>query len=373
MRILSLNSSSDLGGLERFQLAVARGLTRLGHHVVLAGRRGSPFLREGRSAGLAAREVDFHRYIAPVGVARLARILRAGSFQTLHYCLSRNIWAATPAAQLAGLKGRVVHSLQMTPGGRLDNPVHRWLRRGLGAFVAPTPRTAEQAARVWGMRPDEVTVIPNFVPLAPFRAPSVAGEARAMRTAWGIGEDALVVGMLARLEPRKGVAEFAEAARLTLSRFPEAHFVAAGPVSEGAESWMEGIREVMAREETAGRFHLPGPQDRVPAFMRALDLFVMPSHGETFGLVLVEAMLSGLPAVAFSGPGPDFILEEDAGVVLDSRDAGALAQELGGLLSDAERRSALGRRGRRRAETTFSDEAVLPRYETLFQRLVASD
>jgi glycosyltransferase involved in cell wall biosynthesis len=108
----------------------------------------------------------------------------------------------------------------------------------------------------------------------------------------------------------------------------------------------------------------------VPAFMRALDLFVLPSKGETFGLVLVEAMLAGCPVIAFSAPGPDFILDRGGyGTLLPEGKPGALADAVAALLRDPAERSIVGDSGRRHALAHFSEEAVAPRYEALFDRV----
>ena len=108
--------------------------------------------------------------------------------------------------------------------------------------------------------------------------------------------------------------------------------------------------------------------------MGALDLFVLPSKGETFGLVLVEAMLAGCPVIAFTAPGPDFILDGGGyGTLLPERKAGVLADAVATLLRDPAERSILGDNGRRHALARYSEEAVAPRYEALFDRVRSAD
>lgn len=371
-RLLSVNSSLSQGGLERFQLTLACLLAQRGHAVEVVAEPGSWFSSAASEAGLPVHELRFHRYIAPIAVLRLARLFKRRRVDVIHYCLSRNIWTVAPAARLAGMKGRIVHTLEMNPGGQLNNPLHRWLRRSLGAFVTPSPETCRKAASVWGMEPEEVTLIPNLVAAAPFEAEGLDEEAAGMRAGWGISGNALVVGTLARLEPNKGIDLFVEMA-LQLSEHEAAvplFFVVGGPVSPGSEQWIEELKTAVA---TAGRQHtilFTGPQEKVPAFMRALDLFVLPSYRETFGNVLVEAMLAARPIVATQGPGPDFILDGGAaGILVPLRDSGQLSQRVQELLTEPQRRAALAAAGRTRALEHFSDAAVLPTYEALFNKL----
>jgi len=340
--------------------------------VEVVAEPGSWFSTAASEAGLPVHELHFHSYIAPIAVLRLARLFNRRRADVIHYCLSRNIWIVAPAARLAGMKGRIVHSLEMNPRGQLNNPLHRWLRRSLGAFVAPSPETCRKAASVWGMEPEEVTLIPNLVAAAPFEAEGLDEEAAGMRAGWGISRSALVVGTLARLEPNKGIDLFVEMALQlgTRETAVPVFFVVGGPVSPGFEQWLEGLKAAVA---AAGRQHtvlFTGPQERVPAFMRALDLFVLPSHRETFGNVLVEAMLAARPVVATQGPGPDFILDGGAvGILVPLRDPGQLTLRVEELLAEPQRRAELGAAGRMRALEHFSGAAVLPTYEELFNKL----
>ncbi len=370
-RLLSVSSSPSLGGLERFQLDVARAMAARGHSVEVAADPGSPFEQRAAELGLTLHEVSFRRWLSPLSVLRLVRLFRRVRPDVVHYRYSRDIWTVAPAARVSGLTGRVVHTLGMNPGGRLRNPVHRWLRATLGAFVVPSPRTGERAAEVWGMRDDEVTLIPNWVDEAPFLASGLLTEALRLREEWGVPPGVPLVGMLARLEPAKGVERFIEAALQVVATHPEpVRFVVAGPIMPGRETWLTGLKEQIAEAGASGAFLFPGGQQSVPPFFKALDLFVLPSRGETFGLVLVEAMLAGCPVLAFRGPGPDFILAGgDYGTLLPEGKEGVLAAGLLALLRDPAERSIVGDSGRRHARAHFTEAAVAPRYEALFDRV----
>ncbi|MFC1530132.1 glycosyltransferase family 4 protein, partial [Gemmatimonadota bacterium] len=302
----------------------------------------------------------------------------------VHYRLSRNIWAMAPAARLAGLNGRVVHTLGMNPGGRLNNPVHNWLRNTLGAFVAPTPVTAAKAARVWGMGDDEVTVIPNFVTTAPFESADLDRDATALRASWGIPAGSRLVGTLARLEPAKGIDTFVRAAISILQTAAEStsafapgsdlYFIAGGPVKKDWKPWLNSLRESVASAGYSDRIIFPGHQDNVPAFMKSLDLFVLPSPKETFGIVLLEAMISGRAVIACGGPGPDYILDSgEAGLLVEPDDHDGMSQAILSLLGNDERRDRLAMAGQARVRTNFTDEVVLPAYEELFDRVRTTD
>jgi len=376
LHLLSASSSPSFGGLERFQMEIARSLALRGHTVEIAAAPGSPFAAAGKVADLPVHERRFHSYLSPLSAWRLARLMKSREIDVVHYRLSRNIWAMAPAARLAGLRGRVVHTLGMNPGGRLNNPVHHWLRNTLGAFVAPTPTTAAKAARVWGMGEDEVTVIPNFVTPAPFESADLDRDAASLRASWGVPAESRLVGTLARLEPAKGIDTFVRAAIAVLQADsgPDLRFIAGGPVKQEWKSWFGDLKRTVASAGFSDRIIFPGHQDNVPAFMKSLDFFVLPSRKETFGVVLLEAMISGRAVISCGGPGPDYILDGgDAGLLVEPDDHEGMSRAILTLLENDEHRDQLARSGQARVRANFTDEVVLPAYESLFDRVRTTD
>jgi glycosyltransferase involved in cell wall biosynthesis len=93
-------------------------------------------------------------------------------------------------------------------------------------------------------------------------------------------------------------------------------------------------------------------------YLSAADIAVRPSRNEGFSVALVEAMTCGLPVVATEVPGVAEALGDDVGIVVPRGDAPALAEAIGRLLDDETLRRALGQRARRRAQQSFSLEAV---------------
>jgi glycosyltransferase involved in cell wall biosynthesis len=361
-----------LGGLERFQLVIASAMREMGHHVQIAGEPDSGFTRAAEEAGFKTNHVRFRRYFSLFAILRLARLMRRFRADVLHYRLSKDLWTVAPAARLAGLRGKVVHTLGMNPGGRLDNPVHRWLRSTLGAFVAPTPQTARSAAAVWGMTPDDVTMIPNCVDPAPFEIEGVGSAASDLRKTWGVTSESVVLGMLGRLEPDKGIETFIRMA-IELQTEPlaeDVRFVVAGPTSPGRQKWLRTMEEMAEKADLSDHVVFPGVQHDVPAFMRAIDIFVLPSHRETFGAVLVEAMMGGRPVISTHGPGPDFILGGGRfGTLFPVKDHMALAGHVRELIHDSGLRTERGAVSRGRALEAFSHKTVMPLYESLFLQL----
>jgi glycosyltransferase involved in cell wall biosynthesis len=106
----------------------------------------------------------------------------------------------------------------------------------------------------------------------------------------------------------------------------------------------------------------------VPAFLRELDLFCLPSRHEALPLALLEAMAAGLPCVA-TDVGDVRAAVADAALVVPPDDGPALAAALDALLRDPGRRADLGRRARRRAVTHLDADLMARRTFSLLEAL----
>ena len=123
------------------------------------------------------------------------------------------------------------------------------------------------------------------------------------------------------------------------------------------------------------RLHLPGVihNDNLPAFMNALDVFVLPSETrpnwrEQFGRVAVEAMACGVPVVGSqSGEIPNVV--GDAGLTFREGDIAALTSHLRSLLADDSLRSDLSRRGRERVLNNFTVEQVAAQHYSIYEEM----
>jgi glycosyltransferase involved in cell wall biosynthesis len=175
-----------------------------------------------------------------------------------------------------------------------------------------------------GLAPARVVTIPNGVDATEF-CPGPAERDR-----FGLPAAAPVALFAGDLKtPRKNL----ETVLRALPDVPGLHLAVAG--RHAGTPWPA----LAAALSVADRVHFLGFRTDMAALMRAADLFVLPSRYEPFGLVLLEALASGLPVVASAHAGGADLIGPDAGVVLpDCDDAGALAAALRTLLADPVRR-----------------------------------
>lgn len=231
-------------------------------------------------------------------------------------------------------------------------------------------RENEREALACDMPGDRVSYLPNAVDVERFR-PAVPGEQALERQAARWPSDARVCLYVGRLSAEKGVLELLDAWRMVTP--PGWVLVLVGPDMPGhpLDAGPSARRYVQVHGlSTRVRFH--GESTDISRLLRAADLYVQPSHYESFSNALVEAMATGLPIIATRIGGMlDCIVEGDNGLLCRPRDPADLASALRRLIEDPRMAASLGARARQTTVEQFNEVTMLQRFEELFGEVAA--
>ncbi|HEM45490.1 MAG TPA: glycosyltransferase [Alphaproteobacteria bacterium] len=359
MRVLFLTKNLLPGGTERQLALVASGLSRRGMTVAIVCVQSEA----GEAEKLLSDEVErFYlrcgSWRDPRALPRLLRVLRRLRPAVVYSFLGeQNILAA--AAKLFGPRFRLVASRRSTDWG-VGRPQHA-LERAAGwladVIVAPSQGVMEFHSRQERISKRKCFVIPNGVVIP---SPTTAAERAAARRSFGLPEDALVVGTLGRHIGEKALDVLIKAS----AELPAGAVVA---IAGGGEL-LAGHRALVAKLGLEKKVFLLGHVGNPDDFLRALDVFVLPSISEGSPNALLEAMAFGLPVVATSIPGVLDLLPGEGWSLVPPSDSDALAGALRELISSPDKRAELGARARRRAEK-FSIDRVVQMHEELYRSL----
>ena len=188
-----------------------------------------------------------------------------------------------------------------------------------------------------------------------------------MRKEVGVLPDDLLIGLIARFDPLKDHRTFTEAARLTLIKMPNTHFLLCGRnITQENRTLKAWINETGA----TSNFHLLGFRDDIPNIMNGLDINSLSSTGEAFPNVIGEAMACAVPCVATNVRDVGDLIG-DTGIVVPAKDPEALAQGWERLAQmKKEERLNLGQRARMRIQQVFDITLITRRYESLYEESV---
>lgn len=310
----------------------------------------------------------------PACYVRLWRSLRQLRPAIVH---TRNYAAidCVAVAALAGVRHRVhgehgwdMHDVSGT------NRRYRTLRRIFRPFVSryvSVSRDLDRWLGDWvGIPANRRTTICNGVDTARFQPP---GERQPLPVDGFAGPDDIVFGTVGRQEEVKDPVNLAQAFVRLVRRRPDI-----APrlrlVMLGDGSLHEAVHDVLRDGGVAGQCWLPGARNDVPALLKAMDVFVLPSRNEGISNTILEAMASGLPVLATGvGGNCELVADGDSGLLVPPRDSEGLADAMDRYASDADLRRAHGSAARRRAESRFSLDAMVAAYMALYDELLGRE
>jgi glycosyltransferase involved in cell wall biosynthesis len=217
-----------------------------------------------------------------------------------------------------------------------------------------------------GIPPPKVSRVYLGVDLERFTPDSRARQD--LRREFGFGAEDLIVTTAIQLLPRKNPDVVVEACRLLAGRGIPVRFLIAGtgPLRPDLEALGHKLG-------IGDRVHWLGHHPHPERVMQASDLFVLPSLGEAFGLVLAEAMACGLPVVGSRSGAIGEVVEDDVtGLLVAPLSPQAFADAIEKLARDGALRQRMGAAGRGRAQQLFSVEShvqhMLEVYETVWRQ-----
>lgn len=341
------------GGVQGQVLSLARSLRGLGHDVRVLGPCDGPPPDAGVTPLGDSLPAAANGSIAPIAPdpsaqLRMIRALRDERFDlvNLHEPLAPGVTQTALLFKSQPLVG-TFHAAGVSAGYRWLNPVARWLARKLDVRCAVSADARAMAVNAVG---GTYELVFNGVDLAPYaaqsRTPSVAPT----------------IFFIARHEPRKGLAVLLEAM---------------GDLPAGVRLWVagDGAETMMLRQLVAGdtRIEWLGRISEAEKIERlcAADVFCAPSlGGESFGVVLLEAMAAGTAVVASDLPGYANVVRADRDAILvPPGDAAALGGALRAVLGDRVLSDRLVASARERAEG-FSMHHLAQRYVGIYEGLL---
>lgn len=372
LKVIHIIGGGEFGGAERHILNLAGAVDPQAVEITVCCLFSDPFVKIASGAGVRALSIPM-RHKADFGVVgKLAALLENGGFDLVHTHGVRANLLGRLAARQAGKKKVVttVHSLlERDYPGFLNCLANSWTERATRGWTdhfITVSRGLKDRLISGGVSGDKVTVIYNGIVLDEFSPPEEPGAAREKL---GFGPGTPLVGIVARLHAVKGHRYFLEAAGEVLSQRPDARFLVVG--DGPCRSVLE---ELAGRLGIAGQVTFTGFVEDVRSLMADLDLLVISSLWEGFGLTAVEAMALGVPVAATEVGGlPEVVLHGETGLLVPPANPAALAKSIVWLLDHPDATGEMAKKAGKAVREKFTAAVMARRTEELYRRVAGWD
>jgi glycosyltransferase involved in cell wall biosynthesis len=369
LHILQTCFSPSWGGLEMQTLEISRALRDRGHTVWLAALPGSRLASEAQQLHITTLVLPVRGYVHPGAAWRLAKIIRTQNIHIIHCQHSRDIATLVPATQLSGRPIPIVLSKRMGSYISKKDIFHRYTYRHVHRVLAISNVIHRNVLATTPIAPDRVVTFYDAVDLRKFQ--TSPGQRQSIRKMFGVPDQTVVIGFVGRMSPGKGHEELLHSAGLLRDRGRDVRFLVVGDASHGEEEYARSIRTLAQTLDLEDRVTFAGYRTDIPALMASFDVLAFPSHAESFGVVLIEAMAMGLPVVSTNNDGVvDIVVDGQSGIMVPRQDARALADGLERLIVDPDLRVRMGGMGRIRVEELFDQEKQITHLERIYRGLL---
>ena len=374
MKIVLFTRSLDVGGTQRQLAALAAGLARRGHDIVVIVLYSGGAI-EVALEGSGARLVGLGksgRWDIFGPMSRLWRMFRSEAPDLIYSFLpTQTVLSALLAPK--GRRTRLVFGIRaagMKPDeyDMLSAMIYR-LEVGLSRradLIIANAGAGRLDAIAKGMPADRIAVVPNGIDVDAMRPDEAAG--RTIRRQWKIPDDAFVVGMVARLDPMKDHETFLAAAVEFARAHEDAYFVCVGAGPEALRQKLESRAHSLGLTD---RVVWVGESSDVRAAYDAFDIATLSSaFGEGFPNAVAEALACGVPVVATDLGDVASIIGE-CGEVVPPRRPDLLNAGWGRVRARLEQDPNMGAAGRDQIVKNFSVDAMVQRTEEILSRVSA--
>jgi len=362
LNILFVNSIQMFAGGEVWMLATIGELRRRKHHITLLCRPETELSKRARQYDIELVTLKIRGDFDPVTIYQLYRLLKKKRIDIILTNMEKEL-------RLCGMAAKLVGTLPVISRRGIDHPLknklhYRFTYNCLTTCIVANSESTKRSLlqnSPW-LNPNRIQVIYNGID------PDNYSESKTkdLRGELDIPKDSSVVGFVGQLNERKGLDTLLPAFKQLREKIPQAMLLAVGK-----GDMQESIEHFVSENKMNDSVRLIGFREDIPNVMRTIDMLVLPSWWEGFGIVLIEAMAAGKPVITTNVSSmPEIVTHGETGLIVALKNVQELYEAMYQLISYPQIAIKLGRQGREDVERRFTLHAMVDQYESLFYRLI---
>lgn len=380
-RILYLHAGAEMYGADKVLLELIKGLDskEFEAHVILPND--GVLVEALRQVGAKVSVLDYpilrRKYFNPKGIADYIRSYNFYAKQIALYAREHSIDMVhnNTAAVLEGiyLKRKLklpliwhVHEIIVKPKA-ISDFINMLMGRYADKIVTVSQAVANHIKQSPFIKDSQVKVIYNGVDNTVY----YPMDASSIREKFDIAQDALVIGMIGRVNAIKGQNDFIEAVEPLLEKNEQAVAFLAGGVFPGEEWRLEELDKRIASSSVVSQIHRIDYYDKTSELYNMFDIFVLPSiKPDSLPTVVLEAMACSKPVVGYNNGGiAEMVVDDKSGCLVKPNSPQELSNAISLLLDSSEKREKFGRVGYQRQKELFSLESYIKNFSEFYDNL----
>ncbi|HEY4786389.1 MAG TPA: glycosyltransferase family 4 protein [Bacteroidales bacterium] len=362
------------GGLEMNVLKLAHWLYKRGWELTLYTNENSRIYLESKKYSIKTHVIPNHRkYFDFLGAYRFYRMLKKHKIDNIFVFDNRDLDFIYLTKLFSFGKLKVVYQQHMQIGLNKKDILHTMRFSGIDHWIAPLNFLKNEVRERTRLDPAKIEVIPLGTEVNEFILPKY--QKSEARHKLNIDPSVFLLGILGRIDPKKGQYFLVEAIRALNNKSINAELLIMGePTINEPESYQYfvALKQYLIEHNLSDKVHIRNYTSDISLFYNAIDVFILASEGETYGMVTIEAMLSRLPVIATnSGGTPEILNFGELGLLYIWNDLDNFCEKVSWILQNQEASDLMATKAQKVASEKFSHNHECELIEKLFEKAPA--
>lgn len=333
MKVLICCTTETWGGLEQTAFRDAVRLREQGFETAIFCLDKGAIYEKAREHKIELHTVSCtENYFSYSVFKKLKKLCNTGHFDVVHLHSFNNIFSMLLALKF--IKIPVVATRHIYVEHVKKDFFHKWYLKRIDKMLAISEFSRRNIIDTYPVKEEKIETLYLGIDLNKYSRDEQ--KAKSFKKQFGIADNKKIIGVVGRIDPAKGQMEFINSIPEIIKEYPLTHFVIVGKTTSDKE--LAYLTELKAHIQNLGigsYITFTGFCSEVSRPMSALDIFVMPSYFEAFGLIAIEAMACKVPVIATSmGSIDEIIPNYDHGIKILPKNSEQIAAAVKILLSD---------------------------------------
>lgn len=362
LKILFANSIQMFAGGEIWMLSTMQELRNRGHEITLLCRPDTELARRAQALNFNLLQLPIRGDFDPLTIFHISRFLKKNKIDIILTNMDKELRLCGMAAKF--VKPRPVVISRRGIDYPLKNKIHyRFSCNRLAGFIVANSESTKRSLlknAPW-LNPDRIQVIYNGINPDKYQPENT----RSLRSEFNLAPNAPLIGFVGQLDERKGIDNLLPAFKKVTQEIPDAVLLMVG-----TGVMQQRIETFIMQNRLERNIRLVGFRNDIQNIMRTIDVLVLPSWWEGFGIVIIEAMAAEKPVITTNVSSmPEIVIHQETGLVVPIKDEEQLFRAMLELVQNPEKARRMGKRGCEVVMAKFTISGMIDQYLALFNKL----